>query len=69
MSVMALHINWLGEKRMIELGVQSSEKGQGRESLQYAVLAIIVIYAITYTDYTQYINTCNHGQARPPQCL
>ena len=32
-SVMALHINWLGEERMIELDVQSSEKGQGRESL------------------------------------
>ena len=33
-SVMALHINWLGEERMIELDVQSSKKGQGRESLQ-----------------------------------
>ena len=33
-SVMALHINWLGEERMIELDVQSGEKGQGRESLQ-----------------------------------
>ena len=28
-SVMALHINWLGEERMIELDVQSSKKGQG----------------------------------------
>ena len=42
---------------MIELGVQSSEKGQGRESLQlplviHAVLAIIVIYVVTHTDYT-----------------
>ena len=26
-SVMALHINWLGEEQMIELNVQSSEKG------------------------------------------
>ena len=33
-SVMALHINWLGEEQMIELDLQSSEKGQGRESLQ-----------------------------------
>ena len=33
-SVMALHINWLGEEQMIELDVQSSEKGQGKESLQ-----------------------------------
>ena len=32
--VMALHINWLGEEQMIELDVQSSEKGQGRESFQ-----------------------------------
>ena len=62
---MALHINWLGEEQMIELDMQSSEKGQGRESLQsplvlpYSVLiAIIIIYAITHTDYTQYINTC-----------
>ena len=23
-------------------------------------------YAITHTDYTQYINTCNRGQARTP---
>ena len=72
---MALHINWLGEARMIKLEVQSSKKGQGRESLQYlllyyfihAVLVIIVINAITYTDYTQYINTYNRGQAHPPQ--
>ena len=28
------YINWLGEERMIELDVQSSEKGQGKESLQ-----------------------------------
>ena len=33
-SVMALHINWLGKEQMIELDVQSSEKGQGRESFQ-----------------------------------
>ena len=45
---------------MIELDVQSSEKGQGRESLQsplillYSVVAIVIIYAITHTDYTQY---------------
>ena len=57
-SVMALHTNWLGKKWMIELDVQSSEKGQGRESLQsplillYSVVAIIIIYAITHTDYT-----------------
>ena len=42
---------------MIELDMQSSKKGQGRESLQssfiHAVLAIVVIYAITHTDYTQ----------------
>ena len=73
-SVMALHINWLGEGRMIELNMQSSVKGQGRESLQSPLIltlftqyyvAIIVIYAITHTDYTQDINTCNRGQARP----
>ena len=33
-SVMALHINWLGKERIIELDVQSSEKGQEREPLQ-----------------------------------
>ena len=71
-SVMELHINWLGEEPMIELDVQSSKKGQWRESLQsplvllYSVLAIVIIYAITYTDYTEYIYTCNHSQARPP---
>ena len=42
---------------MIELAVQSSKKGQGRESLQsplviHTVLAIVVIYVITHTDYT-----------------
>ena len=48
--VMALHTNWLGEEQMIELDVQSSEKGQGRESLQsplilpYSVVAIVIIY-------------------------
>ena len=74
-SVMALHINWLGEERMIELDVQSSRKGQGRESLQsplillYSVVAVVIIYVITHTDYTQYVNTCNCCQARPPQCL
>ena len=56
---------------MIELDVQSSEKDQGREPLQsllillYSVVAIVIIYAITHTEYTQYINTCNHGQACP----
>ena len=71
---MVLHINWLGEERMIKLEVQSSNKGQGRESLQYpllyyfihAVIVIIVINTITYTDYTQYINTYNRSQDRPP---
>ena len=59
--VMALHINWLGKEQMIELDVQSSMKGQGRESLQvplillYSVIPIVIIYAITHTDYTQYI--------------
>ena len=72
-SVLALKLD---EERMIELDVQSSKKGQGRESLQsplillFSVLAIIIIYAITHTDYTQYnINTCNRSQARPPRCL
>ena len=47
----------------IELDVQSSEKGHGRESLQspiillYSVVAIVIIYAITHHDYTQYIYT------------
>ena len=60
-SVMELHINWLGEEQMIDLDVQSSEKGQVRESLQsplilvYSLAAIIIIYAITHIDYTQYI--------------
>ena len=62
---------------MIELDVQSSEKGQGRESLQsplvlyfiHAALAIVVINAIAHTDYTQYINTCNRSEVRPPRCL
>ena len=45
----------------IELDVQSSEKGHGRESLQspiillYSVVAIVIIYAIKHHDYTQYI--------------
>ena len=81
-SVIALHINCLGEERMIELYVQSSKKGQGRKSLQspliilYSLVAIVIdsiyylcynYYAITHTDYTHYyINTCNHGQAHPP---
>ena len=46
--------------------------GQWRESLQsslillYSVVAIVIIYAITHTDYAQYINTCNSGQGSPP---
>ena len=55
-SVVALHINWLGKERMIELDVQSSEKSQGRESLQSPLIllyTIVIIYAITHTGYTQ----------------
>ena len=68
-SVMALQIDWLGGEQMIEIDVQSSINAQGKESLQYlfillySVVAIVTIYVITQTDYTQYINTCNHGQA------
>ena len=59
---------------MIELAdVQSSKKGQERESLEsplillYSLVAIITYYAITHNDYIQYyINTCNRGQAHPP---
>ena len=58
---------------MIKIDMQSSEKGQGRESIQsplillYSVVAIVIIYAIThmYTDYTQYINTCNNDRLAP----
>ena len=47
-SVMALrlHINWLGEERMIELDVQSSKKGQGRESLQSPLILLYSLVAI-----------------------
>ena len=72
---MAFHINWLGEERMIELDVQSGKKGQGREPLQSPLILPRVditlfissyrYYVITHTDYTQYINTYNRGQARP----
>ena len=45
--VMALsHINWLGEERMIELDVQSSKKGQGRESLQSPLMLLYSLVAI-----------------------
>ena len=44
--VMALHINWLGEERMIELDVQSSKKGQGRESLQSPLILLYSLVAI-----------------------
>ena len=53
---------------MIELDVQSSEKGQGRESLQsplvllYSLVAIVSYYAITNTDYTA-------RSGSPPRCL
>ena len=73
-SVMALHINWLGEEQMIELDVQISKKGQGRESPVSINITLFIssyhYYAITNTDYIQYyINTCNRDQARPPRCL
>ena len=70
-SLMAHHINWLGKEQMIEIDVQSSVKGQGRKSLHspLTVVAVIIIYAITHTDYTQYINTCNRSQAHPPRYL
>ena len=46
-SVMVLHINWLGEERMIELDVQSSKKGQGREeSLQSPLILLYSLVAI-----------------------
>ena len=45
-SVMALHINWQGEERMIELDVQSSKKGQGRESLQSPLILLYSLVAI-----------------------
>ena len=60
-SVMVLHINWLGEERMIELDMQSSEKGQGRETLQsplillYSLVAIVIICATTHTDYYKHM--------------
>ena len=44
-SVMA-HINWLGEERMIEIDVQSSKKGQGRESLQFPLILLYSLVAI-----------------------
>ena len=42
-SVMVLHINWLAKERIIELDVQSSEKGQGRESLELVLLYSVLI--------------------------
>ena len=44
--VMALDINWLGKERMIELDVQSSKKGQGRESLQSPLILLCSLVAI-----------------------
>ena len=32
-KVMALRIDWVGEELMIETDMQSSKKGQGRESI------------------------------------
>ena len=46
-------------------------EGPRGESLQsplillFSVVAIVIIYTTAHTDYTQYINTCSHGQARP----
>ena len=45
-SVMALHIHWLGEERMIELDMQSSEKCQGREPLQSPLILLYSVVAI-----------------------
>ena len=44
--VMALHITWLGEERNIELDVQSSKKGQGKESLQSPLILLYSLVAI-----------------------
>ena len=64
--VMALHINWLGEERMKELDVQRSEKARPWEGVFPVSISITLfmqytsyrnLYAITHTDYTQYINT------------
>ena len=44
--VMALHMNWLGEERMIELDVQSSKKGQGSKSLQSPLILLYSLVAI-----------------------
>ena len=45
-SVMAFHINWLGEEWMIELDVQSGKKGQGRESLQSPLILLYSLVVI-----------------------
>ena len=45
-SVIALHIDWLGEEQMIEIDMQSSMKGQGRESLQSPLILIYSVVAI-----------------------
>ena len=59
---MALHINWLGEERMIELDVQSSKKGQGEGGplqspliLLYSLVRSYRYYAITHTLITHNI--------------
>ena len=42
----SLHINWLGEEQMIELDMQSSKKGQGRESLRSPLILLYSLVAI-----------------------
>ena len=57
-SVMALHINWLGKEQMIELDVQSSEKGQGWELLQ-SPLILLNLFISSYRYNLRYNTHCN----------
>ena len=59
--------SWLARQRVNDRN-RCAEQCEGpREGVSHliSVVAIAIIYAITHTDCTQYINTCNHGQACP----
>ena len=65
---MTLHIDWLGEERMIEIDVLNSVKVKGGSISSNVTLfscSYCFIYSITIAHTEQYINTCNHNQACP----
>ena len=74
-SVMALHIRKLARQRANDRIRRAKQQEGPREGVSPVSINITLFissycyYAITHTDYTQYINTCNPRSGSPPTML